>query len=415
MIPHNSSRFSIKAIVLFFAVFPSMVFSFSETELESLESSGVKTFSKKPWRRDFSWSLIRNLEIEPRHMSFSEERENKKDKSNKSRRFCDPDSKSSLCDLSSLYYKLDWTLYYSVAQWTEKYLSYSLLKNTEFFLSGSFFSNFRGGDCSYLENSDNLKSYVKCGIGDILAGWTAPVYKKDDFFSYFSFSTLAWPLSQKSTDSSLKAGIEAVISALYFIKKQEKWSQAVSSSHSLAYNHFAYPFADKDWNSYNNPFNSNQSLSLIFKQSLNKYLPVNTTLSASYSFAFNAENTYWLANEAEKRKQESAFFRPDTKEIDYMSPVPLEYQEYLERLVKKNCRAKTKLRSVITCGNRYQHLALGASASWRLDKRVYLNLSVRWKDLIKLDNPIDKEVEEKRYPSMDLNKWFFSLRASYSF
>ena len=404
-----------KVIVLFLLIFPPVVFSFSETELESLESEGTKTFSKSPWRRDFGFSLIRNLEIESRHQSLSEEKESEEAGLNKDNKFCVVDSKNSLCDLSSLYYRLDWTLYYSLAQWAEKYLSYSFLKNTEFFLASSFTSNFSGGNCSHLEGWDNLKDYMKCGIEDLLVGWTAPVYQKDNFFSYFNFSMMAWPLSQKSEDTTLKTAVEASISALYFIKKQDKWSQAVFSSHSLAYNHFTNPSADKDWKSYNNPFNSEQALNLIFKQSFNKYLPANTTLSIAYRFLINTENTYWIINEVEKRERETKFWNRISKKTDHLNIVSPEYKEYLETVVRKKCSVKTKLGSVIACGNRYQHLSLGASSSWKLDKRVYLNLSVQWKDLINLYSPIDKKVEEKRYPSWDLNKWYFSLRASYSF
>ena len=404
-----------KILAFYFLIFPAVAFSFSETELESLESEGTKTFSKSSWRRDVGFSFIRNLEVSAMHESYSERKEREESGSIKSNKFCDPDSKNSLCDLSSLYYKMDFTLYYSMAQWAEKYLSYSYIKNTELFLSGSFTSNFSGGDCSHLKDYDNLKGYVKCGAGDLVAGWTAPVYQKQDFFSYFNFSILAWPLSQKSKNTTLKTAVSAEISTLYFLKKSDKWSRAVSSRHSLAYNHFTKPFADKDWSRYNNPFNSAQALSLIVKQNFNKYLPANTTFSIAHNLALNAGNTYWIINEVEKGEKETEFWNPSKKKMDSWNVISQDYKEYLETVVKKNCSVKSKLGSVIACGNRYQHLSLRASASWKLDNRMYLNFSVWWRDLINLHSPIDKEVEEKTYASLDLNKWHFSLRASYSF
>ncbi|MCZ0932033.1 MAG: hypothetical protein OXJ52_02655 [Oligoflexia bacterium] len=392
-----------KSIFLLLLVTPILALSFSETELESLEDSGRKTFSKNPWRRDMGFSLIRNLDIETRHKNLSQE-EGNTDKQNK---FCDPKAEGSLCDLSNLYYNLDFTVYYSLAQWTKKRLNYPFLKGTEFFLTSYFRSNFSGGICSDLIGYDNFKGYVECGVGDITGGWTSPIYDKNSFFSYFNFSMIVWPLSKESKDSTLKTAFNSSVSALYFFKKRDKWSGAISSNHSLVYNHFTNPRVGEKGHTYNNPFDSNQQLSLIFKQNFNKYLPANARLFIAYSFTINTANTYWIAQDVEKNSNK--YWDDSGGE---------EHQEHLATVVKKNC-PKNNLGSVIVCGNRYQHLALGLSSSWKLDQRAYLALSVKWKDLINVHNPFnkyfDKKVELGEPPSLDLDKWYFALRASYSF
>ena len=393
-----------KSIFLFGLIFPLLAFGFSETELESLEAEGVKTFSKNPWRRDFGFSLIRNLEVETRHSHFSAEEEGQKRKSNKKSRLCQWDKKDSLCDLSSLFYKLDFTFYYSLGSWAEKYLNYSFLKNTEFFLGNSFISTFlKPGACFNRRGYGNLKGYFLCGIGDLLAGWTTPVYKKDRFFSYFNFSMIIWPLSQKSKDATLKTALEASLSFLYFVKKQDKWSGALSSSHSLAYNHFSLPgpkpAESAVFLTYNNPFDTTQQLSAIFKQSFNPYLPANTSLFVSYNLALDTYKTHWIRLYIEEKERKTHF-----KNVSQPS-----YKEDL-----KKCHSQSKLGSVIACGNRWQSLALGLSSSWKLAQRVYLRLSVSWRDQIKLHNPVQK-AELKRPPSLDWRNWYVNLRASYSF
>ena len=405
-----------KLLFSIFIIFPSLVFSFSETELESLEDSGTKTFSKSPWRRDTGFSLIRNLDIETRHKHFSTEEQKQENSSAKKNRFCDPDKEGSLCDFSNLYYKWDFTLYYSVVSWVEKYFNSSFLKDTEFFLGGSFTSNFKGGACSHLKGYNSLTGYLKCGIGDILGGWTTPIYQKDSFFSFFNFTMVAWPLSKESQSATLKTAIDGSLNTLYFIKKQKEWSWALSSSHSLAYNHFTVPATDNGHN-YNNPFDSSQQLSLIFKQRFNKYLPSNTSLSVAYSSTINTDNTSWLARYVEAEQTKYNFF----------NVVSEDHKKYLETVVKEKCRPKGKIESVIACGNRYQHLSLGISSSWRLDHRVYLTLSVRWKNLIKAYSPLNKylpvtinktqfnKVRLSQPPSLYLQNWYFYLRASYSF
>ncbi|MCZ0933236.1 MAG: hypothetical protein OXJ52_08810, partial [Oligoflexia bacterium] len=363
-------------------VFPALSFSFSETELDSLEDLGTKTFSKSPWRNNFGFSLIRNLNIEAQHKNYSERVKSGEEKESGSK-FCDFNSDNSICNLSDLYYSLDFTVYYSLLKWAEEYSRFSFLKGAELFLSGSFTSNFKAGNCSNLETYDSFQGYLKCGIGDISAGWTLPVYQKGDFISYFNFSALLFPLSKKSQDLSLKTGLNGSISALYFLKKRDKWSWAISSQHSLSYTHFTAPWADESWGKFNNPFSTGQGLSLILKQRLNKYLPANTSFSVGYSFIINAYNTYWYATSAEKYMEE----RP----TDLLPP---EVREKLP-VIKEVCDIKNRLGTVLACGNRYQELSLGASSSWKLDKRWYLRLSVSWRDLISAYSPFNEN--EKLY------------------
>ena len=368
-----------------------LAYSFSETELDSLEDSGTKTFSKSPWRRDIGFSLIRNLDLDIGHSNFSIESPKEGNKSNTARRFCDFNKKASVCDLSSLYYKLDFTVYFSLEKWAEKRFNYSFLRETEFFLGGAFISSLKSGICLRRKGYGNFKGYIQCGIGDIKGGWTMPVYKKDPFFSYFTFSTIVWALSQESKDVSLRSSLSASLSLLYFIKKQEKWSWAFSSNHSLTYNHFSDPVPKQAKLAYNNPFDTNQQLSLILKQNFNKYLPANTSLFVLYSLAIDTYKTYWHRRHIENSNRESIL-----KDLD-------------------KCDSRSKLGSVITCGNRWQHLSLGVSSSWRLAQKTYMRFSVNWKDSLFLHNPIHEKVGLKRTPSLDLQNWYFNLRISYSF
>ena len=380
-------------------VFPTLAFSFSETELDSLEDSGTKTFSKIPWRNNFGFSLIRNLDVETQHKNYSGELKSREDKESGSQ-FCDFNSDNSICDLSNLYYSLNFTVYYSLLKWAEAYSRLSFLKGAELFLSSSFTSNFKAGNCSNLKGYNNLRGYLKCGIGDVSGGWTLPVYQKDKFISYFNFSALLFPLSKKSQDLSLKTGLNGSISTLYFVKKREKWSWAISSQHSLVYNYFTKPWGNEHWNKFNNPFATGQGLSLIFKQSLNKYLPANTSLSVGYNFIINAQNSYWYAIEMEKSIEGRLTNLPAARE-----DLPV---------IKKKCGVKNRFGSVLACGNRYHEMSLGASSSWKLDKRWYLRLSVRWRDLISVHHPFIN-VYKSEYSSLDLSKWYFSFATSYAF
>ena len=378
-----------------------MAFSFSETELDSLEDSGTKTFSKSPWRNNFGVSLIRNLDVEAQHKNYSGRVEIGEEKKS-GNKLCDFNSDNNICNLSDLYYSLNFTVYYSLLKWAEEYSRLSFLKDAELFLNSSFTSNFKGGICSNLEGYDNLKGYLKCRVGDISTGWTLPFYQKGAFISYFNFSALLFPLSKKSQDLSLKTGLNGSISTLYFLKKWEKWSWAISSQHSLAYNYFTKPWGDEGWSKFNTPFAIGQGLSLILKQSLNKYLPANTSLSVGYNFIINAQNSYWYAIEMAKYIEGRLTDLP-AKEMREDLPV-----------IKEKCDFKNRFGSVLACGNRYHEMSLGASSSWKLDKRWYLRLSVKWRDIISVHHPFIN-VYKSEYSSFHLSKWYFSLASSYTF
>ena len=291
-----------------------------------------------------------------------------------------------------------------MAQNKKKYFNFSFLKSAELFLASSFLSNFSGGRCYKIAGYDNLTNYIKCGLGDLIGGLTAPFYNKNIFFSFFTFATV-FPLSKKAKDSTLKSSFNGSINNLYFIKKQKDWSWMLSSNHSLAYNHFTNTRIGEKGQAYNNPFDSSQTLSLIFKQHFNNYLPTNISFYLNYNIVINTENTYWLLQEIkENTKKTHGYFRDTSKE----------HEEDLSAIVNKNC-PKNNLGSVILCGSRYQEMALGLSSSWKLDQRMYLTLSIKWKDLIKLYNPHDEKIRSSQAVSFGLHKWFFTLRASYSF
>ena len=354
---------------LFFA--QNKVFGFSETEIDSLESSGTKNFSESPWRTELGFSLKRNLHVETK---FRSKPSRIKPDQKKSSQLCDPSKEGSLCDLSNLYYGLDFTLYHSLGKIAGKSSSYKFLKNTELFLSGSFTSHFKGGPCAELADY-NFSNYIKCSLGNIAGGLTSPLYKKRNLFAFLNLSGVLFPLSKRSKDAGHITSIDSSVSSLYFLKKHKDWSMALSSNHSLAYNHFKKQMANN--NSYNTPFDTSQGLSLIYKQNFNKYLPSNSALSSNYSLGINTYKTD-----------------------------------------KKNCDSQL---NILACGTRSHYLSLGARSSWKLKQRLYLQLSASWQDLIHSHNPQCTEEDPRacgkktQKASLSLNKWYFNLRASYSF
>ena len=391
--------------ILFLLTIPIFAFGFSETELDSLESSGSKTFSKSPWRIDMGLSLLRNLDVETRERKLYLNDSLFEDK--KTKKFCNPSEEGNLCDLSNLYYNLDLTAYYSLANWAKKYFNHSFLKGTELFLGTYFSSDFKGGACSNLENYNNLRGYITCNLGDLVGGWTTLIYKKQDFFTYFNFSTIIWPLSKKSKDSSLTTNLKGSLSTLYFIKKENEWSGAISSNHSLNYNHFTSYKSNSQ--AYNKPLGTSQQLSFILKQEINKYLPANTRLFINYSFILNTENTHWHLKEISLKD-------------NTVSDITEESLEKLINFLDKEKCPKSDLGSLISCGSHYHELALGLSSSWKLQQRMYLNFTAKWQDLIKIYSPRNKHpdlftepVGLKTPPGFRLENLYFTLRASYSF
>lgn len=365
--------------ILFLFLLPHLVFGLSETELESLEESGKKTFSESPWRFELGFSFLRNLQLETRHQALgSSARDNEEDQG-VSDSWCDFSKSGSICDLSDLYYRSSFTAYYSLDSWMKAYKFYEFLKGTELFVQGAFRSNFAGGSCANLLDYQNPKTgrttfrgYIRCGLEDIVLGWTTPVYQKEKLFSFLSFSVILYPLSKRSQDVSLNSSLTGTKSFLYFIEKRKKWSWSVSSSHSFGYNNFTYATANESASSYNRPFDSSQNVALIFRQSFNKYLPSRTQISSSYIFALNTYKTL-------------------SEECDY------------------------SLFKEVACGSREHYFSLGAGSSWRLLKRAFLSASVSWRDLVLIHNPIDENVSSSWKTSFGWHKWYFSIKGTYSF
>ena len=269
---------SVLFCIFAFLFFPQYGFGFSETELDSLESTGKKSFSSSSWRTELGFALQRNIELNSFHSAGQD-----KQKQSTIRNLFDPNKDKSLLDVSDLHYALSLNLNYSLAE-AAKNSSYSFLKNTELFLNSSFNTPFTG----YKSNLRHYPwwKYIHYALGDIVGGLTAPAYKKGNFLSYFSFSFIAFPLSRFSKEAGLSAGANGAVSLLYFLKKEQKWNLALSSAHTIAYRYYTKDAVDKGYR-YNVHTATNQTGSFIFRQSFNKYLPSNTGLSATHFFGIN--------------------------------------------------------------------------------------------------------------------------------
>ena len=338
-------------------------FSLSEAELESLVESGSKSVTKSPWRRQVSFSLIRNLDFKTGHLAISS--------------WCDPQKKQSVCDFRNIYYQPKINIYYSLNTLGQKFNSPDFFKKTELFIGTGFQSNFSGGSCDHLLDRLNEKgnitfiNYIDCGLMDIIGGWTTPIYQKEKLHSFFDFSALIYPLSQRSQDTTLKSSFTGSLSFLYFIKKKDKQKWMLSSSHNLNYNYFTSLTVDETGlGGYNIPLNTTQALNLIWAQSFNPYLPANSQLFGAYTFGLDKYMTN--SDQCSKNPQ-------------------------------------------LLCGSRAHYLALGASSSWQVKKNFFISLSLKWKNLIQTSNPLDKEVYAIRPWSLDLYHWYFSLTGAYTF
>ena len=253
-------------VVLFF---PRLGFGFSETEIDSLESSGKKSFSDKLWRAQFEFFLQRNLEVSSR---FSD--------------LLDANKDTSLFDSSNLYYILRANINYSLEKIAKNFY---FLKEGEIFLNGSFYSSFSG------HNTDvkgyNFIDYIQYGLGDVKGGLTVPAYKKEDFLSYFSVGFTPFPLSRFSREAGLSVTVDGTVSLLYFIRKKEGWSLAFSSNHSLAYSRYKKESADSTGDHYNIPWDLNQMGSFIYRQSRSRKWPFNIQISAGHYFGVDTKST----------------------------------------------------------------------------------------------------------------------------
>lgn len=258
-----------RVFVLLWLVFPLYSLSFSETEIDSLESSGTKSFSPSPWRIQFNFSLQRNLEVNSRLSNLFNTK-----------------TDTSLLDLSNLYYSLSAVFNYSLQQVKN---SPNWIKNTEIFLVTSFSSPFTG-HFSNLKNY-STKDYIQFGLGDIVGGLTLPVYKKEAFLSYFSLSAIAIPLSRFSKKAGLTSSISGTFSTLYFLKKGKGTSLTLSSNHNLSYSQYSKDVANKIGSYYNIPCDTTQSFSLIYRQKQSQKMPSNIRGSISHYFGINTNQT----------------------------------------------------------------------------------------------------------------------------
>ena len=353
-------------LVLSLLLLPQLSQGLSETELETLESSGTRAVSKSSWRTEFDVYLNRNLDVETEYRAIELE---------------DPEGsirEASLLDPSNLYYGYNFRFYYSLES-AEKYKNFSFLKQTELFLGSGFTSNFAGGDCAILADYINQEkgritvgNYIRCGLTDIVGGFTSPLYITKDIFVFFSGSVFKIPLSKRSQLVSLRNSSSGSFSTLYFFKRDKNWSLALSSSHSLGYSYFKYLTVNKAGTSYNRPLNLSNGLSFIIKQKHSPYLPVNLRFSSSHQFAFNN-------------------YKVDSKDCD------------------------RKTLAFISCGSREHYLSFGLSSSWRFPQRVFFSLSVNWKDLILVSNPLDSDIFSTQNHSFGLHKWYLTTALSHSF
>ena len=343
------SRASLFSVFLFL-FFPCFGFGFSEIEIDFLESTGQKSLSSSPWRVQIGFSLQRNLLVDSSLLDSQELRQQRdaEDEDTVLSNLFDPYRDTSLLDPSNLYYVLSLNLNYSLKGIAED-LQYEWLKNTELFLNNSFNSAFKPSNINV--EGYNFIDYVQYALGDVIGGFTVPAYNKGDFLSSFSFSFIAFPLSRYSREAGLSTTVDGAINLLYFLKKAPKWNVALSFNHSQAYNHYKKDFADTA--NYNVPYDTNQSLSLVFRQSLSKHFPSSTQVSASHYFGIN---TY-----------------------------------------------KTRLHD----------LTLSSSFSWKVKDRLYFNFSISWKDRVNFYNPYDKEVIKIESIRFNLAHTFFVIGGSY--
>ena len=382
---------------LFFVllVMPQLLFALTEIELETLQEKSSKNFSESPWRFDFGLSISGKENLNRRYpevISFeftpvsqdsllshpegnsSSKNENSDHADDNSSSlpenyFSYPDDNFSYIEIEDsprFFYRLQFTAYYSLRNW-KGLQAYPLLRDTELFIHGGFLFDVENRNCGLLKNKNNLTNYLKCGVEDVIVGSTTPVYKKDNFFSFFDLEALIYPISKRSQDIHLTNYIQGSFHFLYFLKKEENWSLAVSSSHAVSLNRFSKPFSV--FMTHNRPFNTTQGLSLILQQSLIPYLPANVSLDASYDLA--------LANQVEVC--DGGAFK------------------------------------VFECGSRWHFLHLSASSSWRIFERAFLSVSLNWRDQIAISSPLDEKAGLRSKPSFKFDKWYFAMKASYSF
>lgn len=332
---------------------PLSAWSFSETELDSLESSGTKKLSQSPWRTQVGFRLQRNTLLNSSYTDHTGQDHISP---------LDPDEKYSLLDPSSLYYGISLTVSHSLSDiiqgkqiQTGKYSFLKWLKNTELFLSGSF-STPVSGYRNHYKNYNALK-YLHYAVGDISLGLITPVYSKDNFFSDISFFLTPFPLSGFSQEAGFQASFGGGISLLYFLKKETTWSFALSLSQRSSFREYKKETVDIGGLVVNTPFSAIQGGSLIYRQNHhNKYIPSNVRISANYYFGVDFEKV------------------------------------------------------------RNHDLGLAVSSSWKIRNRTYLSCSLSWKDRVSVHSPQDPDIRLVNPVNwFSKNKTVFSIGGSYSF
>lgn len=310
-------------------LFPVSGFAFSEAELEALEGSGEKSLSSRPWRMNFNVLLQRNLKIDV-HL----------------RELLNEEMEHSL--LNNWLWGLEFKLNYSLKELNEA------LKDTELFLKTAFITPFEGYE-PLLKNYTPGHS-IGYALGDLDIGVTTPFYKKKEFLSYFNFS-FTLPLSRFSREATLKTSLNAFLDFLWFIKKEEDWSLALSTAHGIAYHYFTDTIDDPSGVGDTNKFlTTANTLGPVLRQSSSRILPSSTTLYVTHEFAIDTDFA------------------------------------------------------------QFHFLNLAGSMSWKLRKQLFFKFLVYWREKIHIYNPYNEEERLGAKVSwFDLEDTVFKLVLSYSF
>ena len=310
-------------------VFPSMLWGFSDTELDSLAKSGSKSSSQSPWRSEISWQAQRNALLNSSYTN------------NRGQDLTNPLSlkaKDSLLDISTFYYSFSFTLYYSLEKSLQDKTSAFLnrIKKTELFLSSSFSSPVLG-------HKNELKDYgfldyAHYALGNLNLGAVTRVYSSEKFFSDFSFFLSPLPLNRFSQEVGFLFSYGGKVNFLYFLKKSGSESWSLSSGHLLAFSEYSKETADLGAEIVNTPLSAVQSLALTYRQSARSYIPSSLSLSAEHYLGLNFEKqvnqdlsfslrSSWKIKEqlyvsgALSWKDRVYIFNPDQPEIGLVNPV----------------------------------------------------------------------------------------------
>ena len=324
-----------RVFLFFFIILLSpLVFGFSETEINLLESSGDKPVSLKLWRAEFSFSGQRNLDVKGRYAHGKD--------------FFDPNKQSSLFDISVLYYVFDLDLRYSLKGIAKN--SPDFIKKAELFLTSSYRDHFK----SYYKKGriSDFEKYFIYPLGDIDGGFSSPLSRRKNFFSRLSVSLTA-PLSQEARIAKLVMAVNGGLSLIYFLQKKEKSNLALSSNHNLSYGYYGQDLRSRSSTVDNIPWDTSNSLSLIYRQSHYKYAPSNVSLFFSL---YHGMGKRW------------------TLFYDYI---------------------------------------LGLSSSWKINQSLYFNFFFHWKDRNSYNLKNKKRNDKSKFHFG--NQTFFSLGGSYSF